>query len=260
MSDKRVLREDGIYHVYNRGNDKMDIFLEDADKLKFLQKLKQLQDNYKFDVFSYNLMTNHFHLMIKDKGITLPSIMNSLQDFYTKYFNLKYNHSGHVFGGTYRSDLVIGYKHFFDLYRYIQRNAVAAKIVKIIADYPWVSADLDHDIFNLVNFLYVEQYYKEHSKIPLEEFLSSNENDTLISKIEKQRMDDDEAMETFKSIIHEVSENILTSFSELNATLQNKVIGIAIYIGINKRQLSDFTGLSQYAIKRICLSQEFKYL
>ena len=52
MSEKRFLREDGTYHAYTRGNDGMDIFPEDFDKMVFLKKLKLLQEEFEFSIFA----------------------------------------------------------------------------------------------------------------------------------------------------------------------------------------------------------------
>src|SRR4030043_1955927 len=74
--------ENGYYHIYNRGVEKRDIFLNEQDYKVFLHFLKRylteapkspdlIQPRWKFDLFdklnliAYCLMPNHFHLMVK---------------------------------------------------------------------------------------------------------------------------------------------------------------------------------------------------
>ena len=51
----------GIYHVMLRGIDKRDIFLDNEDKLKFLNNLKSAKEQALFQILGYCLMDNHVH-------------------------------------------------------------------------------------------------------------------------------------------------------------------------------------------------------
>jgi len=55
---------DQLYHVFNQGNNKQNIFFNDENYLFFLNKLREYILPY-CDVLAWCLMPNHFHIMIK---------------------------------------------------------------------------------------------------------------------------------------------------------------------------------------------------
>jgi len=58
--------ERGIYHIYNRGNNKLPIFFNDNNYLYFLKKVrKEIAPHC--DILAYCLMPNHFHFLIQVK-------------------------------------------------------------------------------------------------------------------------------------------------------------------------------------------------
>lgn len=56
----------GIYHIMLRGIDKRDIFLENEDKMKFLESINKAKETGKFELYGYCLMDNHIHMLIKE--------------------------------------------------------------------------------------------------------------------------------------------------------------------------------------------------
>lgn len=65
---------DTFYHIYNRGNNKEKIFYKDSNYIFFLQKFDSYLSPY-LDLYSYCLLPNHFHLLIKTKSEV--SILNN---------------------------------------------------------------------------------------------------------------------------------------------------------------------------------------
>ncbi len=130
----------GIYHLYNRGVEKRDIFLDDFDYFRFVSCLYECNDrNYVLmrkridnrrekqnqknrvgltyaignqgkrellvDVLGFSLMTNHYHLIVRqrvDNGI--PLFAGKISNSHTGYFNNKYGRRGlgGLFQGTYK--------------------------------------------------------------------------------------------------------------------------------------------------------------
>lgn len=141
----KVYVENGIYHIYNRGVEKRDIFLDEQDYKIFLYYLKsyllpkEQQEKSKlpysirfvksFDLskqvklLAYCLMPNHFHLMVKqstERAIT--DLMRRLSNAYVEYFNKKYNRQGPLFRGKYKACLVENEVYLLYLSSYIHRN------------------------------------------------------------------------------------------------------------------------------------------
>lgn len=54
-----------IYHVIMRGINKQTIFEEEEDKRRFLEILKKYNEISKFELYSYCLMDNHIHILLK---------------------------------------------------------------------------------------------------------------------------------------------------------------------------------------------------
>lgn len=128
----------GIYHIFNRGVEKRDIFKGDADRWRFIQALYLFNDQnassnllWKIEhekgglsfrtlrefltetkqeskplvnIMADCLMPNHFHLILKEveeNGIS--RFMHKIGTGYTNYFNKKYDRSGSFFQGTFKA-------------------------------------------------------------------------------------------------------------------------------------------------------------
>jgi len=149
----------GYYHVYNRGVEKRNIFLDSQDYAVFLSYLEnyllpkdkkgledQLSDptlspaekdkilrllrmnNFHDEItlLAYCLMPNHFHLLLKQTSKNaLDSFMNSLSTRYAMYFNKKYKRIGHLFQGVYKASWVDSENYFLYLSAYIHRNPLS---------------------------------------------------------------------------------------------------------------------------------------
>jgi len=135
------------YHLYNRGNSKQKVFLDKKDYDRFL-KLVFVCNSYKninfrdlfkhhkevsefdrgetlVDIGAYCLMPNHFHLLVKEKSDGNVSLfMQKLATAYVMYFNKKYNRSGSLFEGKFKSQHGSSDEHLKYLFSYIHLNPV----------------------------------------------------------------------------------------------------------------------------------------
>ncbi|MEK7559171.1 MAG: transposase [Patescibacteria group bacterium] len=142
--------ENSFYHIYNRGIDKKNIFIDEKDYAVFLGLLKRylvpppkeeaVEENKKnkvgprnpryrtdlhekIQLVSYCLMPNHFHLMIKQATKeAITDIMRALSNSYVIYFNKKYKRTGPLFTGKYKAVLIEGESYLLHLTRYIHVN------------------------------------------------------------------------------------------------------------------------------------------
>ncbi len=121
--------KENFYHVYNRGNNYQDIFLEERNYIFFLKKLLSLFGN-NISLVSYSLMPNHYHLLIKmNEDNLLGKVMQRFSTSYTKAINKAYNRVGHLFQGRYKAKLIPDNNSLLHLSRYIHLNPVRAKLV-----------------------------------------------------------------------------------------------------------------------------------
>ena len=95
-----VLVEDSFYHIYNCGNNKENIFIEEQNYPYFLKLVKKHLLKT-CDILAYCLLKNHFHLIIKTKeNILSKDISQSFSNLfnsYSKSINKKYGRNGSLF-------------------------------------------------------------------------------------------------------------------------------------------------------------------
>ncbi len=143
------------YHLYNRGIDKRDIFksIKDYERfvmllyianneeaLKLDNEINILHKNYEeilllhkdkslVSIGAWCLMTNHFHLLVRqevDGGIT--KFMRKLGVGYSMFFNIKYQRQGALFGGPFKSKCITTDDNYMrHLFAYIHLNPLDIK-------------------------------------------------------------------------------------------------------------------------------------
>ena len=129
----------GIYHVMLRGINRSDIFLEDEDKVVFLNTLLLKKSKEEYVLHAYCLMDNHVHLLIQEKEDDISRIMKRIGITYVRYFNKKYQRIGPLFQDRYKSEKVEDDGYLLTVMRYIHNNPVAAGLVKKPRAYNWSS-------------------------------------------------------------------------------------------------------------------------
>ncbi len=123
-----------------RGNDRADIFPDDEDKRKFLQKLEELIVDSGSQVFAWTLMSNHAHILFKSGKKGISTVMRRLLTWYAIYFNRRHNRTGHLFENRYKSILCEEDQYLLELVRYIHLNPVRAGIIRTLDEldqYSW---------------------------------------------------------------------------------------------------------------------------
>ena len=135
----RLWFEGAKYHVTSRGNRKSSLFLEEVDYKRYLQIIEETRARYPFHLHTFCLMTNHTHLQLHTLETPLSTIMKYLNTKYAKYFNKKYEFTGHVFEKRYGAELLNSPEYEIDVSKYIHLNPVEAGMVESPEDYPWSS-------------------------------------------------------------------------------------------------------------------------
>ena len=140
-----------MYHVYNRGAHKSEIFRDSAnyDRLLLLLyfsngskplNLRNMLKKYKgltfahvlelegrgmplVDVYAYSLMPNHFHLVLRQKADGgISAFMQRVCTAYSMYFNLRHQHSGTLFQGRFKSSHIDTEAYFRWIFAYVHLN------------------------------------------------------------------------------------------------------------------------------------------
>ena len=129
----------GLYHITSRGDRREDIYLDDSDRIQWLELFSQVCQRYNWRCHAYCLMSNHYHLIIETIEGNLSKGMRQLNGVYTQYFNRTHQRVGHVFQGRYKGILVEKDSYLLELSRYVVLNPVRARMVKDIGHWPWSS-------------------------------------------------------------------------------------------------------------------------
>jgi putative transposase len=177
-NSQKTFVDHAYYHIYNRGVEKRDIFLDKQDYTAFLGCLKlyltpptpidrrfthtlqgsSLSDTktiyapsrqpnnheHTIDLIAYCLMPNHFHLMLRSiEKDSMTKFMRSLATRYSLYFNKKYDRVGRLFQGIYKAVMIEQENQFLWTTKYIHRNPLSLTLYEDdpckLVDYPYSS-------------------------------------------------------------------------------------------------------------------------
>lgn len=141
--DQDVLEAGAVYHLYNRGNNHENIFIEERNYDYFLKLLKKYVIPIS-EVYAYCLLKNHFHiaLRIKEKAelpeqyqekIHLP--FSNLFNAYTKSINKAYQRTGSLFQEHPHRNRVENEEYLRQLIVYIHLNPIKHKFTDRFFNY-----------------------------------------------------------------------------------------------------------------------------
>jgi putative transposase len=128
------------HHLIQRGAGAQAVFLDEHDYLTFLMHLRDGARRFGVDLHAYVLMPDHLHLLATPTDATgLARCMQWLGRHYVPYFNRKYQRSGTIWQGRYKTAVIESQRYFLLCSRYIELNPVRAGLVAAAADYRWSS-------------------------------------------------------------------------------------------------------------------------
>ena len=144
----RIQYPGALYHIIARGNQGHSVFTDDVDRQTWLDTMADTCEKTGWQIHSFVLLDNHFHLLVETPEPNLVTGMKWLQGTYTRRFNLRHKVSGHLFQGRYKALIVDGSAPgcFATLSTYIHLNPARAGLVKVGKDklnsYRWSSYPL----------------------------------------------------------------------------------------------------------------------
>lgn len=188
--------KDGYYHIYNRGVEKREIFLDEQDCTVFLHYLKLylspieelkalslvgiriqkfIAQNLfeQIDLLSFALMPNHFHLQIKqysEDGIV--KLMRNISTSYVMYFNKKYKRVGSLFQNKYKAAIIEQDNYLLHLSRYIHLNPSKISSRINFIDYSSYPYYLNHKKASWVKPKQILDYFASGVRRDLKDILS----------------------------------------------------------------------------------------
>lgn len=128
------------HHVLHRGNNRQSIFLDDEDRVCFVDLLKACAQQSQVEVHAFVLMPSDFQLLLTPghaSGLSL--FMQSLGRGYVRYFNQRHQRSGTLWEGRYRSTVVQAEVHLLPCMVYLDTLPVRSGMVQGPSSYDWSS-------------------------------------------------------------------------------------------------------------------------
>ncbi len=136
----RVVVVDVPHHVTQRGNARQVIFAQDADRITYLELLRQHSGLYGLSLLGHCLMSNHVHLIAVPRSpMAMASTLKHTHGRYAAYWNARQSSSGHVWQGRFYS-CPLDQAHLWEALRYAELNPVRAGLVAAAEQWPWSSA------------------------------------------------------------------------------------------------------------------------
>ena len=133
----RIQYANAIYHIIAKGNRGQRIFLDDADREKYLSYLKAARRRFGLEIFCFALLDNHFHISLRTPSPNLSTAIRWLLTSYSVYFSVRHKQGGHLFAGRFKSILVEDESYLVTLSYYVHLNPVKAGLVKDPRAYRW---------------------------------------------------------------------------------------------------------------------------
>jgi putative transposase len=133
----RIIHQDGIYHIFQRGNNLARIYESDNDKAMFLKALEATLAKYDHVLLYYVIMDNHFHLLVRAGQSSLSQFMQVLLHKYTCCYNLRSRRSGGLYDGRFCCLAVDNERYFRQIVHYLAYNPVRAELVRHPDVYRW---------------------------------------------------------------------------------------------------------------------------
>ena len=244
----RQLSACGIYHVMLRGINHTQLFYDDDDRFAFLERLARFKGEDSFKLYAYALVGNHTHLLIEENTDRLALIVKRLTVSYSHWFNAKYQRSGYLFEGRFKSEPVDDDAYLLTVFKYIHQNPV--KIGESIdswtsySDYMKTPVLID-DEFMLKMFAKDKDRAREQIGLFLDVPLA--EDADVLGTIKPKNLADAEAVERIKRVSGLSSCNRL---AELDREERDRVLSQLKEEGFTIRQISRLTGINRGIVQK----------
>src|SRR5262245_48304456 len=136
----RCIVADYCYHVLNRANRRAEVFHEPADYRAFIGLMAKAQRHEELPILAACLMPNHFHLVVRPaRAESISRWIHWLCTTHVNHHHAKYGTSGRVWQGPYKACLVQSDQSLLTVMRYVERNALTARMVSRAEDWAWGS-------------------------------------------------------------------------------------------------------------------------
>jgi putative transposase len=136
----RLLRSslpDGYFHVVSRGVFGAAIYVDDADRGRFVRLLGHCTETYGWHCHAYCLMTTHYHLVVEARRRDLSKGVQHLNSEHAQGFNHRHGRYGALFAERFSARAIASEEHLFEACAYVVLNPVKARLCERVDEWPW---------------------------------------------------------------------------------------------------------------------------
>ena len=131
-----------VFHVLIRGVGRRLLFTKDEDFLAFERVVEETLRTRRMRLCAYCLMPNHWHFVVwPERDGDLPAFMQQVTNTHVKRWK-EHRHEigyGHLYQGRYKCFPVETEDYFYQVVRYVERNALRANLVERAESWRWSS-------------------------------------------------------------------------------------------------------------------------
>jgi REP element-mobilizing transposase RayT len=122
-----------------RGVEKRPIFSDDLDRRIFLDRFERQCVALRFRCFSWALLPNHAHFVLKTGDVALAQLMARTTSVYAHFFNRRHARVGHLFQGRYRARPIASDADLLAVVLYVALNPARHGLIaaRELARFPW---------------------------------------------------------------------------------------------------------------------------
>ncbi len=131
-----------VYHVLNRAVARLPLFQTSGDYDAFEQVLTLAHKRHPTRILAYCVMPNHWHMVVWPRADDeLTAFLRWLTHTHTMRWHAWHETvgTGHLYQGRFKAFPVQTDEHFLSVCRYVERNALRAKLVKRAEQWRWCS-------------------------------------------------------------------------------------------------------------------------
>ena len=131
-----------VFHVLNRGVGRQRLFDKPADYEAFESIIEETLAKQPMRICSYCLMPNHWHFVLwPEQDDDLATFMQRLTVTHVTRWQKHRRRvgEGHVYQGRFKSFPVETDNYFYQVARYVERNALRADLVSLAEEWRWSS-------------------------------------------------------------------------------------------------------------------------
>ncbi|WP_400243350.1 transposase [Niallia sp. JL1B1071] len=217
---------------------------------QYLKTLKRYKEICKYKLYGYCLMDNHIHLLCKETDESISDVVKRISSSYVHWYNTKYERSGHLFEGRFKSENVEDVRYFLTVLRYIHQNPLKAGVSKNVLNCKWTSISEYLDKPNLVDTELALQLFSHDEKKALELFKAYSceiNEDNCLEANNSVKIADEEVLKIMRSL--GIPNN--STLQQMNKKDRDKFLKKLKEIeGVTIRQIARITGISKSVVQR----------